>query len=164
MLVGMPSREEMRRMPDGAVSKHQAWEKRNKNRKSMWQNIMLTVHKGTDDDSVASFEKYRPMRTPGDLGMSSRRVGSNAMHSFPSDQYQDNYDEIDWRADRNLEDAGDLLDNSDQAIDRAGEFVDDVMRANDLAELRKSISEAREEEKESSGTNVPEQLSADALG
>jgi len=33
-----------------------------------------------------------------------------------------------------------------------------------LAELRKSISEAREEEKESSGTNVPEQLSADALG
>lgn len=60
ILEGMPSQEEMRKNPPGAVDKHRKWEKRNKQAIVNWKNNMLTLNKGTEDTDVANLEKYRP--------------------------------------------------------------------------------------------------------
>ena len=39
ILVGMPSQEEMRKAPAGAVDKHMKWEKRNKSKILEWKNF-----------------------------------------------------------------------------------------------------------------------------
>lgn len=62
-MEGMPSQEEMRKSPPGAVEKHMEWEKRNKEKLSQWKNIRLRLH-ATDGDytdgSVANIERFRP--------------------------------------------------------------------------------------------------------
>lgn len=60
ILDGMPSHEEMRKAPPGAVEKHQAWEARTKHKMGLWKNLMLRLNAGSSDGSVANFEKYRP--------------------------------------------------------------------------------------------------------
>lgn len=59
--VGMPSQEEMRKAPPGAVDKHMAWEKRNKKRISEYKHIMLRLTAGSEDHSAANIEKHRPV-------------------------------------------------------------------------------------------------------
>lgn len=63
ILEGMPSQEEMRKNPPGAVDKHRKWEKRNKSDIVEWKNNMLTLNKGTEDTDIANLEKYRPRRS-----------------------------------------------------------------------------------------------------
>ena len=41
LLEGIPSQEEMRKNPPGAVGKHMEWEKHNKNNILEWNNTML---------------------------------------------------------------------------------------------------------------------------
>jgi len=60
ILEGMPSQEEMRKNPPGAVDKHRKWEKRNKAAIVRWKNNILTINKGTEDTDIANLEKYRP--------------------------------------------------------------------------------------------------------
>lgn len=60
ILEGMPSQEEMRKAPPGAVDKHMKWEKRNKAKIQEWKNIQLRLTAGSDEREAANLERYRP--------------------------------------------------------------------------------------------------------
>ncbi len=60
ILEGMPSQEEMRKAPSGAVGKHMAWEKRVKPLMNEWKAIRLRLNAGSNDPDVANFERFRP--------------------------------------------------------------------------------------------------------
>lgn len=60
ILEGMPSQEEMRKSPAGAVGKHMAWEKRVKPFLAEWKNIKLRLGVGSTDPDLANFERFRP--------------------------------------------------------------------------------------------------------
>ncbi len=93
MLQGMPTQEEMRRCPPGAVDKHRAWEDRNKPKVLEWKNIRLRRAAGGDIEGVknpidvANIEMFRPS---GDT-MNSRQLSlDNAVvptrnYYFPAD-------------------------------------------------------------------------------
>lgn len=65
---GMPSAEEMRKAPDGAVSKHMAWEKKNKKKIEEWRNLQLRLSHGQDRECT-KIERFRPRDST--LGMHS---------------------------------------------------------------------------------------------
>lgn len=90
---GMPSNQEMRRRPSGSDGKHAVW---NKKKKLVleWKQVRLLLNKGSDDPDVANVEILRPNQST--LGMDDATVGSPTMISFPSPEYQSNYDSIDW--------------------------------------------------------------------
>lgn len=76
ILQGMPSQEEMRKNPHGAVDKHIAWEKRNKSNIELWKNCKLRLNPGSEDRDLCNFEKYRP--TKNSLNMDSTQIaGTN---------------------------------------------------------------------------------------
>jgi hypothetical protein len=58
ILQGMPSQEEMRKAPPGAVDKHMKWEKRNKPKILEWKNLQLRLKPG--EREAASLEQHRP--------------------------------------------------------------------------------------------------------
>lgn len=58
ILVGMPSQEEMRKAPPGAVDKHMAWERRNKPLIAEWKNLQLRLKPG--EREAANLERHRP--------------------------------------------------------------------------------------------------------
>lgn len=58
VLAGMPSQEEMRKAPPGAVDKHMGWEKRNKAKILEWKNLQLRLRPG--EREAANLERYRP--------------------------------------------------------------------------------------------------------
>jgi hypothetical protein len=62
-MTGMPSQEEMRKSPPGAVEKHMQWEARNKEKITQWKNLRLRLHASDGDytdGSVANIERFRP--------------------------------------------------------------------------------------------------------
>ena len=59
ILNGMPSQEEMRKAPPGAVDKHMGWEKRNKQKILEWKNLQLRLKPG--EREAANFERHRPV-------------------------------------------------------------------------------------------------------
>lgn len=60
IVQGMPSQEEMRKAPPGAVDKHRAWESRNKGKIVEWKNIQRRLFAGSGDNERANLERYRP--------------------------------------------------------------------------------------------------------
>ena len=62
ILVGMPSQEEMRRNPTGAVSKHMQWEKANKAKILEWKRTVQRLDPASDDMDLTNFERFRPER------------------------------------------------------------------------------------------------------
>lgn len=60
ILVGMPSQEEMRKSPPGAVDKHMAWEKRNKLKILEWKNLQIRLSHG-EEKEAANLERHRPI-------------------------------------------------------------------------------------------------------
>ncbi len=163
MLVGMLSQEEMRRNPNGAVRLNVKHQQRNKRRHQMWQNIMLTLHKGTADAEIANFERFRP--TVSHLGMHSAQIPRDTMRSFPSERYQENFGEIDWRKNLEMEAASDLEMQGPPPPDRAADFVDEVQKADSLADLRAAIKESRESEVvDQVATDAAETFIPEALG
>ena len=58
ILDGMPSQEEMRKAPPGAVDKHMGWEKRNKSKILEWKNLQLRLRPG--EREAANLERHRP--------------------------------------------------------------------------------------------------------
>ena len=85
ILQGMPTQEEMRRNPAGAVDKHRRWEKRNKPNISEWKNIQLRRHQTGDVDlpdatDVANFEKFRPSGGSQQLNMHSEQIQGRIQH------------------------------------------------------------------------------------
>jgi hypothetical protein len=69
MTVGMPSHEELRKNPPGAVAKLARWQKAkcgqfnltNKSAMLLWKNVRLSLNPGETD--IANFEQYRPRRS-----------------------------------------------------------------------------------------------------
>jgi hypothetical protein len=59
ILAGMPSQEEMRKAPPGAVDKHMGWEKRNKPKIMEWKNLQLRLRPG--EREAANLERHRPV-------------------------------------------------------------------------------------------------------
>lgn len=59
VLAGMPSQEEMRKAPPGAVDKHMGWEKRNKLKILEWKNLRLRLNPG--ERETANLERHRPV-------------------------------------------------------------------------------------------------------
>ena len=95
ILEGMPSQEEMRKNPPGAVGKHRAWEAKNKAAIIEWKNLQLRINHNSQDPDVANFEKFRP--TGSTLNMHGAQIPGQ-QYFFPSEQYKAGYENIDWNA------------------------------------------------------------------
>ena len=78
ILQGMPSQEEMRKAPPGSVSKHIAWEKRNKKAIVEWKNNQLTIHKGSESNDIANLELFRPVKST--LSMDNALIPGKQYH------------------------------------------------------------------------------------
>lgn len=92
---GMLSHEEMRRNPPGAVDQNVWWERRNKERVRRWRNLNAALHPGIPADqaqSLFSAERLRPRVSH--LSMDGAQIPAARSFSFPSEQYQENYDRI----------------------------------------------------------------------
>jgi len=63
ILQGMPSQEEMRKSPPGAVDKHIEWEKRNKTDLLKWKNLKLRLNAGNPDGSWRTSRNSVPGET-----------------------------------------------------------------------------------------------------
>lgn len=75
----MPSKEEMRKCPAGAIAKHQAWEKETKKDVNEYKELMLQTNLGTDDAEIASIEKIRPTKST--LNMHNELVEGQQFHN-----------------------------------------------------------------------------------
>lgn len=91
LLVGMPSQEEMRKSPPGAVGKHMDWERRNKRKLMEWKAIQLRLNHESKDPDVANFERFRPTRST--LNMDNAHIPGHT-YFMPSEAYKENYDNI----------------------------------------------------------------------
>lgn len=85
IVQGMPTQQEMRRNPAGAVDKHRRWEKRNKPKIAEWKNIQLRMHQTGDGDlpdatDVANFERYRPSGGSQELNMDNEQIQGRIQH------------------------------------------------------------------------------------
>lgn len=77
ILNGMPTQEEMRRNPPGAVDKHMAWDKREKKNVLEWKNINLRLRESEaleGDLDVANIEKFRPSGGAQQLNMHGEQI------------------------------------------------------------------------------------------
>lgn len=87
--VGMPSSEEMRRNPPGAVQKHQAWEKRNKKKVLKWKEIGLRLQASGDlDDTLGeaaiNVELLRKHSTGYDLSLDGAQIPRKTDYHMPA--------------------------------------------------------------------------------
>jgi len=89
----MPSHEEMRKCPPGAVGKEMEFQKRHKKDVLEWKEIRLRLNPDTDDPDIANLERYRPERST--LNMDNAVIPGKQYY-FPSEPYKENYDNIDW--------------------------------------------------------------------
>lgn len=90
---GMPSSEEMRKNPPGAVGKHMRWERKNKAAIMEWKNTQVAMNKGSDDPDLANVERLRPATSS--LNMHGAQIPGKEFN-IPTPQYMDNYDRIDF--------------------------------------------------------------------
>lgn len=70
ILEGMPSQEEMRKAPPGAVEKHMRWERHNKQKILEWKNLQLRLKPG--EQGAANLEVHRP--TASSLNMDNAHI------------------------------------------------------------------------------------------
>lgn len=83
ILEGMPSQEEMRKAPPGAVDKHIRWEKANKAKIVEWKNLQLRLTAGSGDNEVANLERFRPRESS--LSMDNAVIPGKQYHLPPHD-------------------------------------------------------------------------------
>lgn len=74
ILAGMPTQEEMRKAPPGAVSKHMEWERRNKRNIAEYKYLALRMNAGNPDNDVANIERFRPARASHELNMDNALI------------------------------------------------------------------------------------------
>lgn len=72
ILEGMPSQEEMRCNPPGAVDKHMRWEGRSKAKLLIWKQLKQRMEPKNTDRDLCNFEKYRP--TSNTLNMDGAQI------------------------------------------------------------------------------------------
>lgn len=75
---GMPSQEEMRKNPPGAVEKHMAWERRNKRDIMEWRHIMRRLTAGSGSNDAANLELHRPVAST--LSMDNAQIPGKAIY------------------------------------------------------------------------------------
>jgi hypothetical protein len=95
IVPNMLSQAEMRQAPAGSVGREIAFQKRFKPEIIEWKNCMRTIHRDSEDPDVANLERFRPVVSRGNLD-NAFIPGKN--FDFPSQQYQGNYDQVDWSA------------------------------------------------------------------
>ena len=93
ILCGMPSQEEMRKAPPGAIGKHTEWEKRNKAKLNEWKNIRLRLDPESHDPDIANFERYRP--TQSSLNMENAQIPGKQYY-LPTEAYKQGYEHIEF--------------------------------------------------------------------
>lgn len=78
---GMPSSEEMRRNPPGAVGKQLSWDKAQRNNVLRYKNLALRLHAGGDlpadmryEGDIANIERLRPLTTIKDVSMDYAQI------------------------------------------------------------------------------------------
>ena len=78
---GMPTQAEMRRNVSGAVDKHRAWEKRNKDAVLTWKHVRRRLHASgvsdhglADESDVSNVEMFRPVGGAGELNMHGEQI------------------------------------------------------------------------------------------
>lgn len=95
----MLSQEEMRKAPPGAVGRLLAFERKHKQNILRWKNCVLALNKGNPNPDIANLERYRPATRPSDPSMHAAMIPGKTF-SFPSEQFQQNFDQIDFTANR----------------------------------------------------------------
>jgi hypothetical protein len=89
----MPSQEEMRKSPPGAVGKEMRFQKDMKEKMLRWKNIQLLLNPGSDDPDVANFERFRPRTST--LNMDNAQIpGQMFFNTNPSQAYLANFDKV----------------------------------------------------------------------
>ena len=88
ILQGMPTQEEMRRAPPGAVDKHMKWEQHNKKRISEWKNIRKCLHVAGNADvadavDTSNLERYRPSGGTSQLNLDNAVIPGKSIHLPP---------------------------------------------------------------------------------
>lgn len=99
LLDGMPSQEEMRKSPTGAIGKHQRWDKRAKKvinengERAMdaWKNARLRLQLGNSDPDVANFEMFRPRLST--LGMDGAYIQGKD-YDIPTEAFKRGWDRM----------------------------------------------------------------------
>lgn len=98
LLNGMPSQEEMRKAPPGAIGKHMTWEKTKKAKLMEWKEIQLRLNPESDDPDVANFERFRPVTSS--LNMDNAQI-QGKQYYLPTEAYKQGYDQIQWSEQQN---------------------------------------------------------------
>lgn len=81
---GMPTQEEMRRNPPGAVAKHVNWENRNKQNLLEWKYLKRRLEPENNDIDYTNFERYRPNPTFGrQMAMEGAQIAKGREYFFP---------------------------------------------------------------------------------
>lgn len=93
LLNGMPSQEEMRKAPPGAIGKHMTWEKSKKAKLMEWKETQLRLNPESDDPDIANFERYRP--TTSSLNMANAQI-PGVQYYLPTEAYKQGYEKIEW--------------------------------------------------------------------
>lgn len=85
-LQGMPTQEEMRRNPAGAVDKHMSWERAKKKSILAWKNLrqrMRSTGMLNGDIDASNIEMYRPSGGAQQLNMHNEQIPAKVMHLPP---------------------------------------------------------------------------------
>ena len=96
--TGMPTQEEMRKKPPGAVDKHMAWEKRNKEKILEWKNLRRRLHVTGDaigaygDVDLSNVEMYRPRGGVDELSMDGAHIPGKDIYLPPNIVSQNHMD------------------------------------------------------------------------
>jgi len=89
--VGMPSFEEMRKCPPGAIGKHMQWEKKNKPKIMRWKNIRKVLNSENDDVDLSNLEMHRPRMST--LNMDNAMIAGKDYFLPPdTQQYKEGYE------------------------------------------------------------------------
>lgn len=89
----MPTAEQMRHNPPGAVDHHMAWDRAKKPALLCWKKVRILLNPDSDALDLANFERYRPANAATrNLFTDGQVPGQFAL----SDQAKANYDAIDW--------------------------------------------------------------------
>jgi hypothetical protein len=90
---GMPSGEEMRKNPPGAVDKNLRWHRRFRHAVFRWKNVIRTLEKGDESPNLANIERFRRWQTPQDLSMQGAQItGTAYVGTHPSPEYQEGWE------------------------------------------------------------------------
>jgi hypothetical protein len=89
----MPSQEEMRKSPPGALGKERSFQDNYKEKMLRWKNIRLVLNPGDKDPDLANFEIHRPRTST--LNMDNAQIpGQMFFNTNPSQAYLENFDKV----------------------------------------------------------------------